>query len=100
MQQLDQTRHCLRDRSAVAFLDLASQLKVALVEVGIAPGPQFIVEDLRYVVGDKAQMSREIAWLHLRHFPARQVCVPPVMERHVVADGVGEWKEKVRRPCD
>ena len=58
------------------------------------------MEDLGYVVGDEADVRREVAGLHLRQLPTGQVRVPSVVEGHVVADGVGKRQEKMRRAGD
>ena len=100
MQELDETRGRVRHRLPVTFLHVASEVEVAVVDFGVAARPQLVVEEFRDVVGDEAQMGREVPGLHLRQLPTGQVRVPAIVERHVVADGVGEWQEQVRRTRD
>ncbi len=100
VEQLDQARDGAQGSLAVALADVVAEREVLVGEVGEVEATQLVVEDLRDVVGDEAEVTREVLGAQLRHLPPRQVGVPAIVEGGVVADGLRQRREQVGRPGD
>ena len=79
---------------------MVSKRKMLQVGIGEVAVPHPFMKDLGDVIGDEAQMIREIGRLHLGTVPARQIAVPAVVKSHIVADGIRQRRKKMRDAGD
>src|SRR5215510_15514227 len=100
MNQLDQTRDGPDRGLAVPLAYMIPKSKVSIIAVSVVQWPQFVVEDLRDIIGDESEVGGKMFGDELRHLPTGQVGMPTVMKGIIITDVFWQWRQEMSRSRD
>ena len=93
VENFHKARHRSPHRLPVTRVQVGTEPEVVVDDLGEVVLAQ-VPKSLRQIVDDKPVVIGEVLVVHLRHFPAGEVEMEAVDERHVVTNDVRHWCAK------